>query len=132
MIRHYGEMAQEHNIRFASQIHLPCRLWINEPDIYILFGNLLENAIDACIDEPGASPFVRVHAKVAGERAISITVDNSCQNPPVIRDGVFLSSKHSGPGTGTVSVRNIALQYNGIADFKYESGVFYASVFLNP
>lgn len=132
MIRHYGEMAQEHNIRFASQIHLPCRLWINEPDIYILFGNLLENAIDACIDEPGASPFVRVHAKVAGERAISITVDNSCQNPPVIRDGVFLSSKHSGPGTGTVSVRNIALQYNGIADLKYESGVFYASVFLNP
>lgn len=43
-----------------------------------------------------------------------------------------MSSRHSGEGTGTASVRNIAAQYNGIADFNYKSGVFYASAFLNP
>lgn len=132
VIRHYAESAQEHNIRFDSHINLPSQLWINEPDICILFGNLLENAVDACIRAPGTSPFIRIHARVAGESAISVTVDNSCQDPPAIKDGCFLSSKHSGQGTGTASVRNIAGQYNGIADFNYESGVFYASVFLNP
>ena len=132
VIRHYGDMAQEQGIRFDSHIALPPQLWIDEPDICILFGNLLENAVDACMGETGDSPFIRIHARVAGERAISITVDNSCPNPPVMKDGFFLSSKRSGKGTGTVSVRNIAMQYNGIADFKYESGVFYASVFLNP
>lgn len=132
VVRHYGEMAREQGIRFDSHIILPPQLWIDEPDICILFGNLLENAVDACTGEPGESPFIRIHARVAGERAISITVDNSCSNPPVMKDGLFLSSKHSGNGTGTVSVRNIAMQYNGIADFKYESGIFYASVFLNP
>lgn len=89
-------------------------------------------AVDACTAEPGESPFIRIHARVAGERAISITVDNSCPNPPVMKDGFFLLSKHSGKGTGTISIRNIAAQYNGIVDFKYKAGVFYASVFLNP
>ena len=132
VIRHYGERAQEHGIRFDSHIVFPSQLWISEPDICILLGNLLENAVDACITEPAESPFIQIHARVAGERAISITVDNSCPNPPVMKDGFFLSSKHSGNGTGTISIRNIAAQYNGIVDFKYESGVFYASVFLNP
>lgn len=132
VIRHYGEIAQEHGIRFDSHIVLPSQLWIDEPDICILFGNLLENAVDACIEKPGESPFIRIHARVAGERAISITADNSCLNPPVIKDGFFLSSKHSGRGTGTVSIRNIASRYNGVVDFNYKSGVFYASVFLNP
>lgn len=132
VIRHYGERAQEHGIRFDSHIVFPSQLWISEPDICILLGNLLENAVDACIAEPAESPFIQIHARVAGERAISITVDNSCPNPPVMKDGFFLSSKHSSKGTGTISIRNIAAQYNGIVDFKYESGVFYASVFLNP
>ena len=132
VIRHYGERAQEHGIRFDSHIVFPSQLWIDEPDICILFSNLLENAVDACIAEPGESPFIRIRTRVAGERAISITVDNSCLNPPVMKDGFFLSSKHSGKGTGTISIRNIAAQYNGIVDFKYKSGVFYASVFLNP
>lgn len=132
VIRHYGEMAQEHGIRFDSHIVLPSQLWIDEPDICILFGNLLENAVNACIEESPGAPFICVHARAAGERAISITVDNSCHTPPVVKNGCFMSSRHSGEGTGTASVRNIAAQYNGIADFKYKSGVFYASVFLNP
>lgn len=132
VIRHYGEIAQEHGIRFDAHITLPSQLWIDEPDICILFGNLLENAVNACMEKFSEPPFICVHARAAGERAISITVDNSCQNPPVMKDGCFMSSRHSGEGTGTASVRNIAVQYNGIADFNYKSGVFYASVFLNP
>lgn len=132
VVRHYAEIAQEHMINFDSCIHLPMHLSVSEPDICILFGNLLENALDACFLMPDASPFIRIHARVAGERAISITVDNSCIQEPVMIDGKFLSSKHSGPGTGTMSVKNIAGQYHGIADFKWEGGVFYASVFLNP
>ncbi len=132
VVRHYAEMAAERHIRFDSHILLPQQLSIHEPDICILFGNLLENAVEACARMPGASAFIRIHAKAAGEQAISITVDNSCPGAPAMKDGYFLSSRHPGNGTGTASVRNIALQYHGIADFKYESGVFYASVFLNP
>lgn len=132
VVGHYGELAAEHGIRFNSHISLPEDLWVDEPDICIIFGNLLENAIDSCLASEGTPSFIRIHARAAGERAVSITVDNSCIRPPVLKDGTFLSAKHAGQGTGIPSVRNIAAQYNGIADFRYESEVFYASVFLNP
>lgn len=132
VVRHYSEQAMEKGILFDSHLSLPADLWIHEPDICILFGNLLENALESCAGQAGESAFVRVHARVAGERAISITVDNTCLTPPVMKNGSFVSTKHSGQGTGTMSIRNIAAQYNGIADFKYEDQVFYASVFLNP
>lgn len=60
-------------------------------------------------------------------------VDNTAPDPPETDpEGVFCSTKHTGKGIGTRSVRYIAQQYNGTADFHWENGVFYASVFLNP
>lgn len=47
-------------------------------------------------------------------------------------EGSFRSTKHEGEGIGTQSIRYIAQQYNGAADFRWEDGMFYASVFLNP
>jgi len=132
IIRYYAEQAEEAGIRFESQVNLPQTLAVEEPDICVLFGNLLENALEACSLMADESPFISIHAQTAGERAISITVDNSCRRAPLMEKGRFLSSKHSGQGTGTLSISNIAAQYRGIADFKYENGVFYASVFLDP
>lgn len=132
VVRHYAELAQEHHIVFDSCVCLPETLLVDEPDICVLLGNLLENALDSCLLADQDSPFIRIHAKTAGQRALSITVDNSCGQEPVVEEGKLISSRHSGYGTGTMSIRNIASQYHGIADFKYKDGVFYASVFLNP
>lgn len=132
VVRYYGEQAEQDGISFEAHLNLPQRLSVDEPDICILFGNLLENALEACRQYTGGAPFIRIHAQLAGAQAISITVDNSCVSAPEENNKKLLSTKHSGPGTGTLSIRNITAQYNGIADFKYEDGVFYASVFLNP
>ena len=45
-------------------------------------------------------------------------------------NGRFRSTKHDGLGTGTASIRSIAERYQGVADFRYEDGIFYASVML--
>lgn len=132
IIRYYAEKAAAANIEFEPHLQLPQELSVDEPDICVLFGNLLENAIDACLQLHDQPAFIRVHARMAGEYAISITVDNSCAAAPVQSNNRFLSTKHSGFGMGTLSIRNIAAQYHGIVDFKCSNGVFYASVFLNP
>ncbi len=133
VVRYYAEKAAEAGASFESRISLPRELSVDEPDICILLGNLLENAVESCRTfNTGTPPFIRIHARIAGTHAISITVDNSCLSAPIEENNKFLSTKHSGPGTGTLSIRSIAAQYHGIADFKYEDGVFYASVFLNP
>lgn len=132
VIRYYAEKAAEEHIRFDTQIRLPANLSVEEPDICILFGNLLENALDSCRQMKEKRTFIRVCAQIAGDCAISIIVDNSCQNELHQKNLVIQSTKHEGPGLGTLSIRNIAAQYHGIADFKCENEVFYASVFLNP
>lgn len=132
VIRYYAEKAADEKIQFDTQIKLPEKLAIEEPDICILFGNLLENAVDSCRQYSGNPPFIRVRAQIAGDCAVSIIVDNSCPSTFRQNDPIIPSTKHEGPGLGTLSIRNIAAQYHGIADFQCENEVFYASVFLNP
>lgn len=133
VVRYYADQAEASGIRFDCQILLSRDLAVDEPSICVLLGNLLENAIEACASCGSPSPFISIHARSADEKAISITVDNTCSQPPAKdENGRLLSAKHSGLGTGILSVRNIASQYHGIVDFKFENGIFYASVFLNP
>ena len=61
---------------------------------------------------------------------IVIAVDNTCCHPPIEENGRFRSTKHDGFGTGTASIRSIAERYQGLVDFRYEDGIFYASVML--
>ena len=64
--------------------------------------------------------------------ALTIVVDNTAPVQPHMEpDGTFCSSKHAGSGVGTQSVRYIAKQYDGTADFRWENNMFFASVFLN-
>ncbi len=132
IIRYYAEKAEFEGITFEYQLDLPETLAVPNPDICVLLGNLLENAIEACQEMTESAPFIRINAAIAGEQAIAITVDNSCRQAPTIEQDQFLSTKHEGIGVGTLSIRNIAATYDGLADFRYENGVFYASVFLNP
>ncbi len=46
------------------------------------------------------------------------------------KNGVFLSTKHDGPGLGIESARQIALHYNGVFQAEQKNGMFYVSVLL--
>lgn len=104
---------------------------IPEYELCILLGNLLENALDACMDDASGNPGIRIHARQTGHHILVLTVDNTCSVPPVFDCGTLLSSKHSGSGIGTESVRAIAERYHGDARFEWKDGIFYASVMLN-
>lgn len=131
IVRHYAERMEAAGIDLECEIRLPEDLVAAEPDVCVLLGNLLENALEACTPL-GSKGWVRLCAETAGERGLSIIVDNAAPAPPREQEGVFLSSKHEGLGMGTQSVKAIAARYGGVAEFKWEDGVFYGSVLLNP
>ncbi len=117
------------SVDFSVRIQLPPSLPLREPELCSIFGNLLENALDACRECTDSAPFIRICAQEdAGH--IVITVDNTCCHPPIEENGRFRSTKHDGLGTGTASIRSIAERYQGLVDFRYEDGIFYASVML--
>lgn len=131
IIGHYAQIAKENDIEFSSNIQLPADINIPEPTLCVLFGNILENAIESCKNFNKAKPFIKICSTIIGENSLSITMDNSCNKPPVFSDGALLSTKHSGLGMGTYSVIGIAEEYNGIAEFDFKDNIFYTSVFIS-
>lgn len=131
ILRYYIEQLSAAEIDVELNITLPEKLPVAEPDLCVLFGNLLENALETCNGQ-GEDAYVRIAAQMTGEKSITLIVDNTAPAPPKEQDGAFLSTKHEGFGVGTQSIRRIAARYHGQTDFRWEDGMFYASVFLNP
>lgn len=129
VISYYGEEARKASVDFSVRIQLPPSLPLREPELCSIFGNLLENALDACRECTDSAPFIRICAQEDASHIV-IAVDNTCCHPPIEENGRFRSTKHDGLGTGTASIRSIAERYQGVADFRYEDGIFYASVML--
>ncbi|MCD7761821.1 MAG: GHKL domain-containing protein [Lachnospiraceae bacterium] len=129
IVSYYFQEAENSGIDFTAQMSLPEQLPISEPEFTSVLGNLLENALLACRSVENTAPFIRVLAK-ADEQKLLLTVDNTAVTAPTIKAGRFLSSRHEGYGLGTESVRTIAERHQGRADFRWEDGIFYASVSL--
>ncbi len=132
LVRYYAEQAKINNINFYTSLDLPSELSVSEPDTCVIFGNLIENALEACQREKSSDKFIRICGQVLGGSSISLTIDNSCEKRPIQEGKEYVSSKRSEIGTGLISVKNIAEKYNGVTIFKYEDGIFFASVLLNP
>jgi hypothetical protein len=130
VLQYYAEKAMESSADMEISVRMGERTIIPEPEFCVLLGNLLENALEACA--PNGRRRIRVGVRQAGESMLSITVDNTCLQPPVWEGGKLRSGKHKGFGVGTESVRETAERYNGDARFEWKDGVFFASVMLNP
>ena len=130
LLNHYAGLYTKEKIDFEFQVQLPEKLKSGESDVCVVIGNLLENALEACIGQQG--PYIRAVTRLKGDSGLTIIVDNTAPGPPVTdSDGNLLSTKGDTRGIGTRSIRYIARQYDGKADFQWENGMFMASVFLN-
>lgn len=129
----YAEKAEKTGITTQFQIQMGEPLLIPETEFCVLIGNLLENAVDACADtDDGIQPFIRLHVCQTSSSMFSITADNTSASGPTWSGDRLLSTKHTGYGIGTESIRMIAERYHGDARFSWKDGMFYASVMLNP
>ena len=120
----YAEKAEKNGISMQVTIQMADPPVIPETEFCVLVGNLLENAVDACADTDAEIQ--------TGSSMLSITADNTSSGSPNWSGDKLLSTKHSGYGIGTESIRMIAERYSGDARFRWKDGIFYASVMLNP
>ena len=123
VVCYYYEKAATEKIPMEISLPIPAQAALPDPELCLILGNLLENALEACmkVKEPR---FIRVNALQATDNVLSLTVDNTCPTPPRTDQKRLLSSKHHGFGVGTDSVRTIARPYHGEARFEWKDGVF--------
>lgn len=131
LICYYAELASKLKILFQAQVEYPEDATIQDTDLVVLFGNMLENASEACKQQISEDRFIKLNVEKIGGQII-IVMDNSFEKIPPQTSRGFYSSKRPGYGIGIASIKQIAAKYRGTADFNEDGKVFYTSVILNP
>lgn len=128
VISHYLSMARSAGIETDVSIMLPETPAIPEEDICVIFGNLMENGIEACErQEKGEKRFLFLRSSQEAGRLL-IVLDNSYVGNVRYSQGYFCSSKRNGVGIGVESVKTIVKKYEGTAFFEPEEHIFRVSI----
>lgn len=127
---YYREMADSAKIKTDWKIELPEPLTVSELDMAALFGNIMENAISACSTLPEGERYFNLTAEIRHGNSLYIVSTNSFDgNVRKGKDGYY-STKHSGHGTGLVSITAAAEKYGGSAQFRNSGKEFFADVVM--
>ena len=108
---------------------VPPDIDISDDEMCVILGNLLENAVNAVSKEPEEKRAIKLRGRFTDGRLL-ILVENSYTGTPDVRNGVYMSSSHEGPGIGIGSVRVIARKYGGLSDFTAGDGLFRAEIMI--
>ena len=107
--------------------------FMNEVDIYSLFGNALDNAIEACLKIEDINKRVISLAIENKINMISIVISNSFSGDIVFdEDGLPKTTKDKNGyhGFGTKSIKAIVDKYNGTLNIKVIDNVFYLMILI--
>lgn len=101
-------------------------------DIYSFFGNMLDNAMEACkqIDDPQHRA-ITLSVKRRGQM-VAISCENSCNHVPAFKDGLPITTKsdRNNHGFGMRSMRAIAQRYGGTLHTGVKEQVFYLNALI--
>ena len=131
VLLYFGQQAKDQDVDYIVHADIPGNIFVSDTDISVLFGNLLENALDACKKEKDGNRKIIVRAMLTGA-SLCVTVDNTFTGTlRHAKDDKLVSTKHKGLGLGTQSVKSIADHYGGVCKFEAKDGMFYASVYCS-
>jgi sensor histidine kinase YesM len=105
--------------------------FMHSGDIFSLFGNMLDNAIECLKKEPPEKRNIDLNVFKKGNMTV-VTVENPCSGERDFKDGLPLTTKKESNlhGYGTKSICYIAEKYGGNAVFDFQNGVFNVTVLL--
>lgn len=133
VLSRYGELCYEKGIAFHVDIRDKEYDFLLPSDMTALFGNLLENAVEAA--EGVVSPYVELRVDSPAGTGLFISLTNPCSQPPQ-KDGLgeYLTHKRNKEqhGIGLKSVHSIVKKYGGSINEDYDSvtNLFHTSVLL--
>lgn len=116
-------------IAVNAKATVPKKLAVSEVDLCVIIGNLLDNAMEACLRQELGERFIRVYiGTLKGQ--LYISVSNSA-GEVTKSNGHYLSSKQSAShGFGLIRIDRIVDKYEGYVNRQNEEGVFATEVML--
>ena len=99
--------------------------FMSESDIYSLFGNALDNAVEAVKEVEADKKFIDVSVKITGDMTV-ITVNNYYAHSLTFMDGLPATTKEEKDyhGFGMKSIAEIVARYDGELSISAEDDIF--------
>ena len=122
--------ATKNGIDVSANITLPAKLEINEDDIVVILGNLLDNAIEAC-QKVSTGRYIKLRISYE-EGCIILNIKNSFDKIINKFDGEYITRTEdkSLHGLGIKSVRNAVEKYDGFLKFTSKGTEFDVDIIL--
>ena len=134
VVSYYAGAAEETGASVKINISLPGELSRSvEQNLCVVFGNLLENAVEAeeRIEKSGENVEKKVSlSAVMHMDHLVIHMENSMVGKPRKWGQFYISSKREEVGIGLTSIANIATLYDGNAEFRCEQNRFISDVYV--
>ncbi len=130
IVTYYSSLCKTNDIALTSHLSIPAseNQELNS-DLCVIFGNMLENAIEACNRMKTGEKHIKINSRMHHD-TLTIAMDNSFNGIFNTTKGNVLSSKRDSVGIGLSSIKQIAQRHNGSANFKPEGNVFLSSIYL--
>ncbi len=122
-------IAGQKGIRVNCKAVLPAALSVEDVDLCVLLGNLLDNALEACEKIPEEQRFLRIYM-VVNRSQLYMSVQNSAREELDFNERNYISTKRGNHGLGMKRVKALADKYEGYFTLANEPGIFAAEVTL--
>ena len=123
-----------HQVKFSYMINGALFDFLTEREIYSLFGNALDNALEAAskVSDP-ANRMITLKSN-ARSGLVVLQVENTYEGELVLNEDDLPNTTKtgSGHGFGLRSIRHIAEKHQGSMSLRAENGVFRLSVVMVP
>ncbi|MCR6514485.1 ATP-binding protein [Clostridium sp. LY3-2] len=125
------EICTLNNIDLSLDIKIPSSLKVSDFDLCIIFGNLLDNSIEAT-KKLKKSPYIRVKAKIINSNLV-LEVKNNYNGELVIKNNNIFTTKKDklNHGFGISNIKSTVSKLNGIYEINKDSKEF-SSIIMIP
>ena len=119
-------LAAQKDIQVKADAKIPVSLTVSELDLCIVIGNLLDNAIEACMELPPEERLIRIYMEMKGNY-LYMALTNTAAGK---KKKSFRSTKGEGHGFGIVRADDIVKKYGGYITRASEDEAFSTEVLL--
>lgn len=119
-------LADERKIRVKAEAKIPVSLTVSELDLCIIIGNLLDNAMEACMELPEEERLIRIYMEMKGNY-LYLALTNTAAGR---KKQSFFTTKGEGHGLGLSRVDSIVKKYGGYVTRASEDEAFSTEILL--
>lgn len=124
ILNEYREITEDADIPFNFDVSVPPNLGISAVDLYVLLGNTLDNAIEACQSLPIEERYIRIQMRIYHN-----ILFYQIENP--YAEGYPQRSRGKNHGYGLQNVRKCVDKHDGHMSITQEGNKFVLSMRLN-